>query len=407
MRPVPVAFASTLLLTCIAPAHAGSYAFRGEQVRPVDAEPIDDGLVVTQDDRIVYVGPWDASKVPEGSRSFEGAVVTPGLVDALTTAGLTGPHNKPFDQDHFEGDAPVRPELRAADAFDPHDPMLDWLGGLGVTVLHVAPSPGQPVSGRTAVLANQRGLDARDLDAAGFLMLTLGDAASSRFGSEGSSSRMGNVATIREAFVAAQDYQARQALPLRDRPARDLGMEALSAALDGRRRVLVHAHAAADIGAALELAGEFDLDMVLAGGAESWLVAEDIAAAEVPVVIGPVMARSWRPGEQRNSSFAAAGILADAGVPVAFMSGYEGYVPKVRVVLWEAAIAGANGLGPERTLRALTLGGAEVLGVEDELGSLTVGKKAHVVVWDGDPLEYTSHACAVLSGGELLSDTCR
>ena len=396
-----------LALSWSGAAAAERYAFRGAQVLPVSGPPITDGLVVTEGERITWVGPWDPARVPEGARLFEGAVVTPGLVDALTTAGLTGPHNQPFDQDHAEGDSPVRPELRAADAFDPHDPLLDWLGGLGITVLHVSPSPGQPVSGRTAVLANRRGLETRDGAAPGALLFTLGDAAGQRFGQAGSAGRMGNVATIREALVAAQDHAARQRLPLADRPPRDLGLEALGEALRGERRVVVHAHEAADIAAALELGREFGLDWILAGGAEAWLVAEELAAAEVPVILGPVMARSWRPGEQRNSSFAAAGILSDAGVPVAFMSGYEGYVPKVRVVLWEAAVAGANGLGPERTLRSLTLEAAEILGIDAEVGSLEVGKQAHVALWDGDPLETTTHACAVLSAGELLSETCR
>ena len=136
-------------------------------------------------------------------------------------------------------------------------------------------------------------------------------------------------------------------------------------------------------------------------------MADAIADAGVPVLVGPVMARSWREGEQRNSSFTTAAVLADAGVPVAFMSGYEGYVPKVRVVLWEAAVAGANGLGPERTLRALTLDAARILGVEAQIGSLEVGKRADLVVFDGDPLEYTTHACAVVAGGVVVSEECR
>ena len=212
---------------------------------------------------------------------------------------------------------------------------------------------------------------------------------------------------IRQALVEAQDYAARRALPMADRPPVDLGLDALVDLLEGRRRALVHAHRADDIDTALRIADEFDLDIVLAGASEAWLMADTIAEAGVPVLVGPVMARSWREGEQRNSSFSCAGALADAGVQVAFMSGYEGYVPKVRVVLWEAAVAAANGLGPERTLRALTLDAARILGIDDQTGSLEVGKRADLAVFDGDPLEYTTHACAVLVGGEVVSESCR
>jgi len=176
--------------------------------------------------------------------------------------------------------------------------------------------------------------------------------------------------------------------------------------LNGQRQALVHAHRADDILTALRIADEFDLDIVLAGAAEAWLIVDEIAAAGVPVIVGPVMSRSWFAGEQRNSNFETAGRLANAGVTVAFMSGYEGYVPKVRVVLWEAAIAAANGLGAERTLSALTIDAAEILGVSDRTGSLEVGKSADLVLFDGDPFEYTSHACVVVVGGEIVSQTC-
>ena len=112
-------------------------------------------------------------------------------------------------------------------------------------------------------------------------------------------------------------------------------------------------------------------------------------------------------GEQRNSNFENAAILADAGVTVAFMSGYEGYVPKVRVVLWEAAIAAANGLGTEATLSALTLDAAQILGISEQTGSIEAGKVADLVMFDGDPFEYSSHACLVLVAGELVSEECR
>ena len=380
----------------------------GERVHTVSGTVIKSGAVLVEDGRIVAVGPADAVPTPAEATVIRGAVVTPGLIDGWATAGLTGPRNHGPDQDHAEQDVPVRPELRAIDAFHPRDPLLDWIRGYGVAVVNAGPSPGQPVSGRTFIAENRVDrVSELALETDAFVVLSLGDGPKSRFADHGSASRMGAAATIRQSLVDAGDYATRRALPMADRPPVDLGLEALAELLAGERRALIHAHRADDIDTALRLAEEFNIDIVIAGGAEAWLMADALAAADVPVLVGPVMARSWRDGEQRNSSFACAAKLADARVKVAFMSGYEGYVPKVRVVLWEAAIAGAHGLGFERTLDALTIDAAEILGIADRTGSLEVGKRADIAVYDGDPFEYTTHACAVVAGGVVVSDVCR
>ena len=400
-----------LLTTASGPAHAAGelrpLRIEGKRVHTVSGAVIEDGAVLVEGGLISAVGPADAVPTPADAVVVTGAVVTPGLIDAWSTAGLTGPRNHGPDQDHAERDAPVRPDLRAIDAFHPRDPLLDWIRGYGVTVVNAGPSPGQPVSGRTLVAENRVArVSELALDPDAFVVLSLGDVTKDRFSDQGTASRMGAAATIRQSLVDARDYAARRGLPVADRPPVDLGMEALVELLEGERRALVHAHRADDIDTALRLADEFGIEIVVAGGAEAWLMAEALAAAEVPVLVGPVMARSWRDGEQRNSRFSCAATLADAGVTVAFMSGYEGYVPKVRVVLWEAAVAGAHGLGAERTLAALTIDAARILGIADRTGSLEVGKRADVAVYDGDPFEYASHACTVVVGGEVVSDTC-
>ena len=96
-----------------------------------------------------------------------------------------------------------------------------------------------------------------------------------------------------------------------------------------------------------------------------------------------------------------------AGVPVALQSGYEGYVPKTRVVLYEAAIAAANGLGFDGALRAITLDAATILGLEKRLGSLDVGKDGDLALYDGDPFEYTTHCVATVIEGAVVFEGSR
>ena len=107
---------------------------------------------------------------------------------------------------------------------------------------------------------------------------------------------------------------------------------------------------------------------MLDGAAESYLLLDEIREAGVPVLLHPPMSRV------RNGSWETAASLADAGIPFAIQTGFEGYVPKTRVLLWEAAIAAANGLGMERALEAVTLSPARILGIDDRVGSVEVGK---------------------------------
>jgi imidazolonepropionase-like amidohydrolase len=99
--------------------------------------------------------------------------------------------------------------------------------------------------------------------------------------------------------------------------------------------------------------------------------------------------------------------LKKAGIPFAFQSGFESYVPKTRVVLYEAGVAAANGLTFDEALAAATLDAARLLGISDRVGSLEPGKDGDVVLYDGDPFEYTSHVVGVVIQGEVVSQEPR
>ena len=156
---------------------------------------------------------------------------------------------------------------------------------------------------------------------------------------------------------------------------------------------------------ALRLAKEFDLDVVLDGAAEAHMVIDEIRSAGVPVIVHPTMYRAT--GEAEHLSFETAGKLKAAGIPIALQSGFEGYVPRTRVVLFEAGMAAAHGLRFEDALGTITIDAAKILGIDDRVGSLEVGKDADVALFDGDPFEYTSHCIGVIANGVVVSEEVR
>ena len=160
-----------------------------------------------------------------------------------------------------------------------------------------------------------------------------------------------------------------------------------------------------DMQSALRLADEFDITVVLDGAADAQLMLDELRESGVSVILHPTMARNG--GELENAAFTTAAVLAEAGIPFALQSGYEAYVPKTRVVLWEAGFATGFGLAPMDALESVTIGAARVIGMEERIGSLEVGKDGDVAMFDGDPFEYTSHVTGVVIEGEVVSRAVR
>jgi imidazolonepropionase-like amidohydrolase len=212
---------------------------------------------------------------------------------------------------------------------------------------------------------------------------------------------MGTAALIRQKLVAGRHEAKRGGFfGSREGPP-NLGLEALGEVAAGELPAIFRARRADDILTALRIAREFDLDVAIADATEGYLVSELLRAAGVPVLVGPVMERVSTP-ETENASYENAAFLAAAGIPIALRTGFESYVPKNRVLLFEAAIAAANGLGVDAALRAITLSPAEILGIADDYGSVEKGKVADLVLFDGDPFEYRSHVTAVVAGGQVV-----
>jgi imidazolonepropionase-like amidohydrolase len=410
LRPGTRAVASVVaaaVAVCIGtPLAAQNVAVRGEMVYTMAGAPIPDGVVLIRDGRIERVGPAAQVRIPEGYRTLSARVVTPGLVDARTVVGLSGYLNQPHDQDQLDRSNPLQPELRAIDAYNPREELVEWVRGFGVTTLHTGHGPGALVSGQTMVVKTWGDNVGQALvDSATMIAATLGPSVSGNFPNRAPGTRSKGIAMLRTELIKAQEYARKQRGPAAQRPARDLGMETLARVVNREMPILVTAQRATEILAALRLSQEFNLRLVLDGAAESYLLIPEIRAAGVPVILHPTMVRPT--GETENATLETAKRLMDAGIPVALQSGFEGYVPKTRVVLFEAALAAANGLGMEQALRTITIDAARIVGVDRRVGSLERGKDGDVALFDGDPFEYTSRVCAVVIGGRVVSEECR
>lgn len=392
-----------LMLACLllAPwAAAADLAVLAERLHTQAGAPIDNGVVLIRGGKIAAVGRQGEVALPPGIRTLEAAVVTPGLIDARTVVGLSGYMNQPHDQDQLELSAPMQPQLRAVDAYNAREPLVDWLRGLGVTTLHTGHGPGALISGQTMVVKTSgNNVEQVMVKPAVMVAAHLGPGA---FGAENRSpgTRAVQMALLRQQLIKAGEYRDKQSSRKADaRPARDLELEALVEVLAGRLPLLITAHREQDLRSALRLREEFSIRIVLDGAAEAYLMTDAIAAAGVPVLLHPPMARQF--GELENASFTSAKALHDAGIPFALQSGFESYVPRTRVVLWEAAIAAAYGLPFEQALGSISSQAAAILGIADRVGSIEPGKDGDLVLFDGDPFEYTSQVVGVVIEGSL------
>jgi len=385
----------------------------GNVIHTMAGDPIANGVVVIRDGKIQSVGPLSRVSVPRGVPQRRAAVVVPGLVDGRSTVGLTGIfNNSREDQDQLESSAPFQPELRALDAYNSRDPLVAFLRGLGVTTVHTGHAPGELITGQTIVVKTaEAGVADVLVKSPAAVVGTLSPAAHRSGGNPGTRGKA--FAMMREQFIKAQERQKKTADAEasagsddeKDPPSPDLRMDMMVDILEGEVPFVLTANRAQDIDSALRLRDEFGFTLWLDSGAESYLMADRLAELDVSVLVHPPMARAWGGGELINMSMTTPAVLADAGVTVAMQSGFEAYVPKVRVVLFEAAIAAAHGLGFERALESITITPARMLGVDDRIGSIDPGKDGDLALFDGDPFEYTTHCVATVIEGVVVSDT--
>jgi len=384
---------------------ADTVAIVGGRVVPISGAPLDSGTVLVTGGKITAVGsdlhiPDDATVIDAAGRW-----VLPGFIEAHGHVGVHEEGEGWAGSDSNELTEPVTAQVRALDAINPADlGFRDAVSG-GVLAVNVNPGSGNPIGGQTAALKCWgRTVDEMLLKAPAGMKSALGENPKRVYGErkESPSTRLGTAAVIRGALVDAANYLAKldaeQRKPEGERKHidRDLKLEALGRVLRREIPWRQHCHRADDIATALRLAEEFGYRLVIDHGTEAHLLADILAAKDIPVIIGPLFT-SRSKVELRNRSLDNPGKLASAGVTIAITTDHP--VVPINFLAHQAALSVKHGLDRDTALRALTINPARIVGIDDRLGSIEPGKDADLVIWSGDPLDVLSRVTLALMNG--------
>ncbi|MGE0441515.1 MAG: amidohydrolase family protein [Gemmatimonadales bacterium] len=387
--------ATVLAAAAARPAAAQTIAITGGTVLPGTGPKIERGTVVITNGRITAVGANVA--VPPGAKVIDasGKWVTPGLIhaDASAGAGIRGLGGQ--GEANVSGN--VTPSFNPALGLDPEAIALPIARTGGITTGVIIPR-GSFIQGQ-AIGINLAGEAAGQMVALSpaALAINLTDDAKAA----GGGARAGTIALLDRLFADALDYDARR-LSYRRGAMQDLAappaeLDALLPALRGRLPVIITANRRIDIENALLLAQKHKLKLILRGAIEGWKVADAIAKAGVPVIMEP---------NTDIPSFDGLGarldnvtLLRQAGVKVVIAQGDPGGERNLR---FAAGNAVRNGVSWDDALKAITVWPAEAFGMTN-YGSLAVGKIGNVVVWSGDPFEFSTGAEHVIIRGQETS----
>ncbi|MGB3845343.1 MAG: amidohydrolase family protein [Sphingopyxis sp.] len=402
--PASAALALILAATTAAlPAAAQSFAITNAHlVTPGPVGEVENGTVVVRDGRIVAAG--SSVAVPAGLRTIDarGATVTPGLIAVNTALGLVEVNSVGGSVDNRTKNSGISASFDVQYGLNPASTLIPIARLGGVTHAVVMPDYDDsdqerelPFAGKAAMISLGEGANILQRPGVG-MMLELGEDGAARIGG----SRATEFVQLRQIFDLVRQ-------PPRDEYPFELSqadIAALKPVLAGTMPLIVVVHRAADIRQVLTLAREYRLKIILSGAEEAWRVADEIAAAKVPVLINPT---SNIPSnfDMLGASLRNAAILKAAGVEIAIGGNDAGH--RVREMRYNAGLAVSRGLPYAAGIEALTLAPARIFGVADQMGSIAPGKAADIVIWDGDPLEPLTQPTAIFIAGQEQPLTSR
>ena len=400
-------FLGITLLALALPTSAATTAIVNGKIHTVGPQgTIENGTVLIVDGRIAAVGA--DVEVPTGAETIDasGKIVTPGLFSPLGQLGLVEVGNSAGPTDYSQRGDQFTASFDIADAYNPRSTLIPVNRIEGVTRAVIAPSPGYPdETGKGHILAGLAAIvnlgDDNFLDQRGAAMVVvLGEGGAALSGG----TRTAAWLLLRNALDEALDYREHKGDfergMRRDYTHSMADLDALQGVVNGNTPIIVGIDRASDIEVLLKLVDEYSISAIIAGGSEAWMLAGELAAARVPVIVGPT---ANLPGnfDRINARRGAASILINAGVKVAIADS-DARTHNARNITQSAGNAVGDGLDWDMALRAITLTPAEIFGMAATTGSIETGKAADVVIWPGDPLELTNYPEAVFINGEAV-----
>jgi imidazolonepropionase-like amidohydrolase len=397
------------------PSRTGAYVLKNAVVHPANGPALPRRIVILRDGRIrriVDPSREFAFEVPGDTPHVDvnGLHLYPGLIDAGTVLGLTELGSAKETHDFAEG-GDFQPDLRASIAINPDSELIPVTRANGVLSVVTRPV-GSIIAGQSALI-NLNGWVPKEMAVVDPLALHVefpsvsplftGDPTMPAVGRAiARKQREEKIRRLKELFaqaVAYDDGRKEQAgRPVNPR------LDALVPYARGTKPVVIQANRKQEIVDALKLADELKLKVILSGAVDAWKVADELKKRDVPVILGPVMTMPAETYDPYDAPFACAARLHDAGARFCIRSAGSS---NTRNLPYEAAMAVSYGLPPEEALRAVTLYPAKILGVEKELGSIEVGKRANLVLTNGDILQASTQVLALFIDGRPLEPTSK
>ena len=380
----------------------GTLAIVNARIHPITAPAIEGGTVLVKDGVIAAIGP--SVGIPPGTKTIDagGADLYPGWINARTTVGLSEPGPRGYqDTDEM---LDFNPQLRTVVAYHNDSESIPVARANGITTVAVFPS-GRLLGGQIPVL-NLDGWTWEESVVDPVVGIPFAFPGVGRgggpFGGPPPAGGERTFADMKKDRDAILDRVARLLDGARayakagpDRRT-DWVLEALVPVVARQMPLFVTAPREQDIRDAIAFADRVNVRIVVVTGPEAIFAAPQLKAANVPVILGPILTLPPREDQFHAASYMTAGALAKAGVRFAFATGDNA---NVRQLPFQAAQSIAWGLSRESALRALTIDAAEILGVGSRLGSIELGKIANLIVTRGDPLDVRGEVTHVIING--------
>ena len=368
--------------------------------------PIEGGTVVVQGGKVIYAGPEAAAQNGATVIDAKGAWVTPGLFATVTTLGLADVSAVGETNDITARGTPFSAALDASTAINPTSQHILVHKAAGITRAATTTMPSGSIFAGQGAIIDLDGDPRPVMQAKAFQMVNLGEGGADNAGG----SRVAAHALLRAALREAQALVGKPGIPetteigkADDVLLSRFDAEALVPVVTGKQKLYVAVDRMADIRAVLALKAEYPkLDLVLVGATEGWLVADDIAAAGVPVIANGLIDLP-ETFEQLGATQSNAGRMAKAGVKVAINAATMQDPRRLQQVAGNLValtrIPGASGMEWGKAFAAISSVPAEISGMGGKAGVLKAGALGDVVLWTGDPLEVGSVPTRVFIGG--------